>query len=81
MNPYKTEAEFDAFISGLRKKHKTWEAVIYDQYHSDEPIVRHVSGTRNEILAQYAFYKSAYPDRNLGLVSKAFYELLINPKK
>lgn len=81
MNPYKTEAEFDAFISGLRKKHKTMEAVIYDQYRSEEPIVRHVSGTRKEILAQYAFYKDAYPDRSLGLVSKTYYELLINHKK
>lgn len=81
MKPYKTEAEFDAFISGRSKTHKTWEAVIYDQYRSDDPIVRHVKGTRNEILAQYAFFKDAFPDRSLGLVCKEYYQLLTNPKK
>lgn len=76
VNVYIAEAEFDAFISGKSRTHKTYDAVVYDQYHRPEPIVRYASGTREEILSQYSFYTTAYPSRHLGLVCKEYYEQL-----
>ena len=72
------EAEFEDWLEKGKKGVR--EAVIYDQYYNGEHIVRYVTGTRQEILDQYIFYKDAYPDKSLGLVCKEYYEQLIEKK-
>lgn len=73
---YRLQGEFEEFISGKRKG-KSVDAVIYDQFGSADDIARYVNGSRKEILESYGFYKDAYPDRSLGLVCKAYYEQLL----
>ena len=72
---YRLQGEFEEFISGKRKG-KSIDAVIYDQFGSADGIARYVNGSRKEILESYGFYKDAYPDKSLGLVCKAYYERL-----
>lgn len=69
------EAAFNVFL--VNKKPGTREAVIYDQFGCRDKLVRHVSGTWDEILEQYRFYKEAMPDRTLGLVCKEYFELIV----
>lgn len=70
-------AELANFNDFLEHGKGTRKAVVYDQFHSPEHIVRHVEGTRHEILAQYKFYKECYPDRSLGLTSEEYYQHLM----
>ena len=68
---YAIEAEFDTWISGVKKTPKTMKAVVYDQYgHDAWPVM----GTREEILGQYHFYRDCYPEKSLGLASEEYYK-------
>lgn len=78
MNIYAESADFDRFLEHGKGERK---AVIYDQFHNSENIVRHIEGTRQEILAQYIFYRECYPDRSLGLVSEAYYQAIKKQSK
>lgn len=44
--------------------------VVYDQFHWNQPnhLVRPVTGTKQEVLEQYAFYKDCFPQESLGLL-------------
>ena len=50
-----------------KKKNHHW--VIYDQFHWLKPdhLERHVTGTWDEALEQYRFYRAAFPNESLGL--------------
>lgn len=81
---YKAQADFEAWISGKRKKPEVMKAVVYDQFgriDNGHGIVYRVSGTRDEVLAQYNFYKSAYPDRSLGLSCEEYFAKIMDGRK
>ena len=78
---YRTQADFDSFIRGKIGHGKTRQAVIYDQNGPINKTAVKVEGTREEILAQYAFFKTFNPGRHLGLVCPEYFELLRQSRK
>lgn len=76
MSIYALSAEFDHF---LERGKGTRRAIVYDQFNGG--IERCIEGTRQEILAQYIFYRECYPDRSLGLVSEAYYQAIKKQSK
>ena len=52
--------------------------VISDQFHwlSPDHLERVVEGYWEEVLEQYGFYKAAFPDESLGLVTEERFNMI-----
>ena len=55
--------------------------VIYDQFHwlAPDHLEVHVSGTKQEILEQYGFFKDCYPDESIALATEEWFDK-VKPK-
>jgi len=68
---YAKEAAFLSWLQG-GKGQQTATAVAYDQW-GPQPMAVTISGTRKEILDQYAALKEMRPDAHMGLVSEDYF--------
>lgn len=68
---YAKEAAFSKWLQG-GKGQQTATAVAYDQW-GPQPMAVTISGTRREILDQYAALKEMRPDAHMGLVSEDYF--------
>lgn len=68
---YAKQAAFHNWLQG-GKGQQTATAVAYDQW-GPQPMAVTMSGTRREILDQYAALKEMRPDAHMGLVSEDYF--------
>lgn len=78
---YAMESAFDRWISGKCKRPKTMQAVIYNQYGARGALAVPASGTREQVLATYAYYKDIHAEQTLGLVCREYYDWMMEQTK